>query len=134
MKGLVKCWLLVFFTLGISMSYADGHGENYYLVSGSGGPGFKSPEEIIAVLENGILPTFNALEKLQKDKVILAGGLPVGARSFVFIAKAKSHHALDKILRKLPAWGVLNWQVTALESFTGRKNQEVKILKQLKSQ
>ena len=134
MKGLAKCWLFVFFTLGASMSYADGHGENYYLVSGSGGPGFKSPEEIIAVLENGILPTFNALEKLQSDKVIIAGGLPVGTRSFVFIVKAKSHHALDEMLRQLPAWGVLSWKVTALESFTGRKNQEIKILKQLKSQ
>jgi hypothetical protein len=34
-------------------------------------------------LEKGILPTFDALLKLEADKKILAGGLPVADRGFV---------------------------------------------------
>jgi hypothetical protein len=54
-----------------------------YLVIGSGGPGFTSPEEAVEVLEEGILPTFDALMKLEEDDKILAGGLPIGDRAFV---------------------------------------------------
>jgi hypothetical protein len=36
-----------------------------YLVIGSEGPGFASPEETVEVLEKGILPTFDALLKLE---------------------------------------------------------------------
>jgi hypothetical protein len=103
-----------------------------YLVSGSEGPGFASPEEAIAVLEKGILPTFDALKKLEADKKIVAGGLPVGDRAFVFIAEAASNEELDQILRGIPAWGVLKWHVTPLQSFAGRAVQEREVLKQLK--
>ncbi len=116
----------------ISLGAQGGEKEGLYLVSGSGGPGFTSPKEIIMVLEKGILPTFEALGTLQKEKKILAGGLPVGDRSFVFIVKASSNHEVDKMLRQLPAWGVLNWEVTPLESFSGREAQERMILKKLK--
>ncbi len=103
-----------------------------YLVVGSGGPGFASPEETIPVLEKGIIPTFDALLKLEAEKKILAGGLPLGDRAFVFIADASSNEELDEMLRKLPAWGVLKWRVTALQSFAGRATQERKILTELK--
>jgi muconolactone delta-isomerase len=91
-----------------------------YLVSGAGGPGFSSPEEAVDILEEEILPTFAAIMKLEKEGKILAGGLPVGERSFVFIAEAASHDELDKMLRGIPAWGVFDWQVTPLQSFGGR--------------
>lgn len=103
-----------------------------YLVVGSEGPGFASPEGTIQVLEKGIIPTFDALLKLEAEKKILAGGLPLGDRAFVFIADASSNEELDEVLRKLPAWGVLKWQVTALQSFAGRATQERKILTELK--
>lgn len=103
-----------------------------YLVVGSEGPGFASPEGTIQVLEKGIIPTFDALLKLEAEKKILAGGLPLGDRAFVFIADAPSNEELDEMLRKLPAWGVLKWQVTALQSFAGRATQERKILTELK--
>ncbi|MGH2670675.1 MAG: hypothetical protein ACRDH5_16455, partial [bacterium] len=62
-----------------------------YPVTGSEGPGFASPEQAVEVLERGILPTFDALMKLEADKKILAGGLPVGDRALVFILEAASH-------------------------------------------
>ena len=51
-----------------------------YLVEGTGGPGFKSPEEVVEVLERAILPGFEHLIRLQAEKKVLAGG-PAAFRS-----------------------------------------------------
>lgn len=103
-----------------------------YLVHAAEGPGFASPRETVDVLEKGILPMFDALEKLENEKKIVAGGLPVGDRAFVFIAEASSNDELDKLLRTLPAWGMLKWHVTPLQSFAGRATQEREIVTKLK--
>ena len=103
-----------------------------YLVTGSEGPGFGSPQEAIEVLEKGFLPTFDTLMKLEAEKIV-AGGLPVGDRSFVFIAEATSNEELDRLLRSIPAWGILNWKVTPLQSFSGRATQERDEVKKLKA-
>ena len=100
-----------------------------YLVSGSEGPGFATPEEAIEILEEVVLPTFDALMKLEARKKIVAGGLPVGDRAFVFIVEAASNEELDRLLRSLPAWGVLDWHVTPLQSFAGRAAQERDVVK-----
>ena len=103
-----------------------------YLVVGSEGPGFSSPEEAVEVLEKGILPTFEHLLKLEAEKVIVAGGLPVADRAFVFILEAPSNEGADAILRDIPAWGVLKWQVTPLQSFAGRADKERSVVQQMK--
>ncbi len=103
-----------------------------FLVTGSEGPGFTSPEEVVTVLEKGILPTFAALVKLEKSKKIVAGGLPVADRAFVFILDAPSNEEADKILRGIPAWGALKWKVTPLQSFKGRAAIERKALREAK--
>jgi len=103
-----------------------------YLVVGSGGPGFASREEALAVLEEAILPTFDALMKLEEDRSILAGGLPVADRSLVFILEAASNEEADRILRNIPAWPLLQWEVTPLQSFAGRAAQERSIVAELK--
>jgi hypothetical protein len=105
-----------------------------YLVVGSGGPGFTSPQEAVTVLEKGILPTFEMLMKLEAKKKIVAGGLPVGERALAFILEASSHDEVDRILRDLPAWGVLQWKVTPLQSFKGRSIKEHRVVKELKKQ
>jgi muconolactone delta-isomerase len=103
-----------------------------YLVIGSGGPGFESPEEAVMVLEETIIPSFDKLIALEKKKKILAGGLPVGDRAFVFIAEASSNEELDQMLRGLPMWGALDWEVTALQTFAGRADMERDIVKKFK--
>jgi hypothetical protein len=103
-----------------------------YLVTASEGPGFSTPEETVQVLEKGILPTFDALHKLEADQKIIAGGLPVGERKFVFILEASSNEEADQIVREIPAWGVLKWQVTPLQSFEGRAEKERNVLSELK--
>lgn len=103
-----------------------------YLVEGSEGPGFASEEEVVAVLEKGILPTFNALAKLEARRKIVAGGLPVADRAFVFILEAPSNEEADRMLREIPAWGVLKWKVTPLQSFRARARIERGVLRELK--
>jgi|SRR5262245_22809492 hypothetical protein len=103
-----------------------------YLVKGSGGPGFSSPEEVTRILENIVLPSFDALTKLESEKKIVAGGLPIGDRALVFIVEAASNDEVDQLLRNIPMWGVLNWEVTALQSFEGRASQERRAVQQAK--
>jgi len=132
-KQIIVVLTLVVFGFSLpALAQTKSQGSNTYLVVGSEGPGFTSPEEAIQILEKGILPTFDALMKLQEGKKIIAGGLPIGDRAFVFILEASSNNELDKLLRSLPAWGALKWKVTALESFAGRAAQEREILNELK--
>jgi hypothetical protein len=105
-----------------------------YLVTGSKGPGYATPEQAIEVLEKGILPTFDTLMNLEADKKILAGGLPVGDRALVFILEAASHEEADQLLRDLPAWGVLKWAVIPLQSFEGRAKKERSVVEGFKKQ
>lgn len=103
-----------------------------YLVHASEGPGFASPEEVVRILEGIVIPSFEALMKLEAEKKIVAGGLPVGDRAFVFIVDAASNEEVDRLLRNIPMWGALKWKVTPLQSFEGRAAQERQIVKQLK--
>jgi len=116
----------------ISNGYEKGEQSMKYLVIGSGGPGFANPEEAVSVLQEIILPSFDKLIGLEKKKKILAGGLPVGDRAFVFIAEASSNEELDQLLRELPMWGALDWEVTPLQTFAGRAAQERNIVRELK--
>jgi hypothetical protein len=103
-----------------------------YLVEGTGGPGFKSPEEVVEVLERAILPGFEHLIRLQTEKKVLAGGLPVGERALVFIVEAASNHEADQLVRGIPFWGALEWKVTPLQSIEGRAEMERAVVSQIK--
>ena len=103
-----------------------------YLVIGSGGPALTVPEDMIELLEDYILPGFEALKKLQLENKILAGGVPVSERAVAFIIDAASNEELDQIMRARPLWPVLEWQVTPLQSFEGRAFHERRMLQQLK--
>ena len=121
----------------VSLAVAAKAGEGQkmrYLVIASEGPGFSTPQEALQVLEKAVLPNFDALMRLEADKKIIAGGLPVGERKFVFILEASSNEEADQILRDLPAWGVLKWQVTPLQSLEGRAQKERSVVSELKKQ
>ena len=103
----------------------------HYLVSASEGPGFASPEETLKVLEDLVLPLFESLMRLEGEKKILAGGVPLGDRAVVFITDAASHDEVDRMLRGLPMWGLFKWDVIALETFAGRAAQEREFVQRL---
>lgn len=104
-----------------------------FLVTTSEGPGFAAPEEVVEVLEKGILPTFDMLLELKAKKKIVAGGLPALSRTLFLIIEADTHDEIDRMLRGMPGWGVFSWSVTPLQSLEGRAEMERKILKSLKS-
>lgn len=85
-------------------------------------------EQAIELLEQLIVPS---LESLAAEAKIRAGGLLVGSRAGVFLVAAKSHDEVTELVRALPAWGVWNWKVTPLESFTHRADLEKKVIKDL---
>ena len=70
-------------------------------------------EEAVKVLEEIILPSFDEMIRLEEKKTIVAG-------------------ELDQMLRTLPMWGTLDWEVTALQTFAGRAAQERSMVKELK--
>lgn len=103
-----------------------------YLVFGSEGPGFASSEEAVHLLEKLVLPSFDVLMKLEEQNKILAGGLPVGDRAFVFIIEAESNEELDRMLLDIPLWGLLEWEVTPLQSFAGRASKDREVMQAFK--
>ncbi|MFA4903352.1 MAG: hypothetical protein WC600_11500 [Desulfobaccales bacterium] len=103
----------------------------HYLVSASEGPGYASPEETLKGLEDLVLTLFESLMRLEAEKKILAGGVPLGDRAVVFIVDAASHDEVDRILRSIPMWGLFKWDVSALETFAGRAAQEREFVQRL---
>ena len=104
-----------------------------YLVEGTGGPGFATAAEALTVLETEILPGFETLIRMEAQQKILAGGLPVGDRAFVFIIEAADNDEADKLIRSVPLWSVLQWKVTPLQSFSARADIERGVVAGLKS-
>jgi len=103
-----------------------------YLVLGSNGPTGTTVEDMIEILEDLVLPGLEALIRLESENTLLAGGVPVSERGVVFIIDVPSNEELDQILRGLPLWGILEWQVTPLQSFEGRAFQERRMVQQMK--
>jgi muconolactone delta-isomerase len=103
-----------------------------YLVEGTHGPLPPSTEEAIALLEGVVVPHFEYMVRLKAEGKLLAGGLPVGDRAFVCIIEAASNDEADRIIRDMPAWGVLEWKVTPLQSVEARAEMERKALQALK--
>ena len=104
-----------------------------YLVEGARGPLPPSPEQAIALLEGTVIPHFEYMIRLKAEGKILAGGIPVGDRAFICIIEAGSNDEADRIVRDMPAWGLLEWKVTPLQSVEARAEMERKVVHALKS-
>lgn len=117
----------------LSLGFSQAAFADLFFVKTEEGPGFASPRETAEVLEQGILPLFDQLLELQKQKKIVAGGLPAGSRTLYLIVDAESNDEVDQMLRDLGAWGVFSWKVTPLQTLKGRADMEREILKALKS-
>lgn len=104
-----------------------------YLVEAARGPLPASPEQAISLLEGTVIPHFEYMVRLKSEGKLLAGGLPVGDRAFVCIIEAASNDEADRIVRDMPAWGVLEWKVIPLQSVEARAEMERKVLQTLKA-
>lgn len=104
-----------------------------YLVMGTEGPTFYGSEDTVDLLEQIVIPTFEVLKELEDDGTIV-GGIPVGDRAIAFIAEAESNDDLDRMIRSLPVWPLMDWEVTPLQDVEARAAIEQEILKNLKSE
>ena len=80
-----------------------------------GGP--VTPKDAVAFLENLVIPSFQMLEKWEKEGKITGGGF-AGQRAGCFIMEAASTEELSRTLGTLPLWAVTKWDIHAMVSFT----------------
>lgn len=104
-----------------------------YLISGEGiDVGLLPPQQFAQYMEQMVIPSHEALAKLEAEKKILAGGIFVGARGGVALVEAESNEEVDRLLMSLPFWSMVKWTVTPLHSFGSRATQLHEALKRLK--
>ncbi len=97
-----------------------------------GTPPAASPEELVQHLKQRIIPTHEALMKLEADKKILAGGDMSGRRGTVIIIEAASNDEVTKLLMTLPMWALMKVDVTPLENFEDRQARHRELLERFK--
>jgi muconolactone delta-isomerase len=96
------------------------------------GPLFPA-EQLGQMVEQSILPSFDLLATLQADGKVLAGGVPAGSRTAVFIVEAASHDELDQLIEGIPWWGVMKTTVAPLQDFAKRAANDRVLLERIKS-
>ncbi|HEV8328571.1 MAG TPA: muconolactone Delta-isomerase family protein [Nitrospiraceae bacterium] len=90
-----------------------------------------SREQTIELLDRLVIPT---LESLGKDGKVRAGGIAGGTLAGAFVVGAKSKDEVTELVRALPAWGIMQWKVTPLETFAHRADLEKKVVQGLRTQ
>jgi muconolactone delta-isomerase len=103
-----------------------------YLVFGRMEMELPPVEEMERFLNERVHPTLNALAKFESEGKVLGGGVPVGERALAFIVEASSHDEIDRMVRELPLWGLLNWEVTPLQTFEARMAFEREFVKRFR--
>jgi len=91
------------------------------------------PAELINFIERQALPTFDALEKLQANGRILAGGTSLAAVGLSFIIGADSPQDLEDTIAALPLWPRAQTRVQPLGTFASRAASARERLAQLKT-
>ena len=91
------------------------------------------PQQMAQLAEELIIPGMEALAKLAAEKKILAGGAFAGASSGVLIIEAASNEELGRLLKGLPFWGLMNIDVTPLQSFEEETAQVRQLVQHLKA-
>ena len=126
--------LFAIFLIAAGSAEAQSKAKMKYLVIGDyidPGP-LLPPAQAGQMLENVVLPSMDMLSKWEADHKIL-GGICVGERRGVFVVEAESNEEVDKMLESLPFWGLLKWNVTALNSFASRAAQDKMSMAAMKS-
>ena len=90
-----------------------------------------SRDQTIELRDKLVIPT---LESLGKDGKVRAGGTVVGNLAGAIVVGAKSKDEVTELVRALPAWGIMQWKVTPLETFAHRADLEKKVVQELRAQ
>jgi hypothetical protein len=106
-----------------------------YLVTGEyvdPGP-MLPPQQLVQLIEQMVLPSFEALAKLEEQRKILGGGIVAGARAGAFIVEVGSNSELNRLLQELPFWGIVKWTATPLQTFRERAADEKNVVERIKA-
>ena len=98
-----------------------------------GTPPAATPQELVQFLERVVIPSEEAVIKLEEEGKILAGGDLSGRRGWVFIMEATSNEELSQLLMRIPEWAMTDVDIVPLDSPQGRLAQIRQELEQLKS-
>jgi hypothetical protein len=90
------------------------------------------PQQLAQMIEKLVLPSFDALAKLEEQKKVL-GGITAGARAGAFVVDAATNTELNQMLQELPFWGICKWTVTPLQTFRERGADEKKAVERMKA-
>jgi muconolactone delta-isomerase len=88
-------------------------------------------EQYAGMMRQAVLPGHEALQALKSEGRILAGGFPVGERAIAFIVESDSPKELDSLLMEIPFWGIVKTQVTPLQDFEDRHDQDRQATEQM---
>lgn len=88
-------------------------------------------DEAAAVWKQMVDPSVRDLARLVREKTIM-GGVFAGERAGCFIIDCKSTEELGQVIRDLPFWPRLKWNVRALESFESVNAMERKLFEHMK--
>lgn len=88
-------------------------------------------EQTIEQLDKFVIPT---LESLGKEGKVRAGGIAAGTLTGAFVIEAKSKDEVTALVRALPAWSIMQWQVTPIDTFAHRADVEKKVVQGLRTQ
>lgn len=91
------------------------------------------PQGVVQVVEQVVLPSFDALAKLQEQKKIVAGGIYSGDRKGAFILDVADNDEASRLMMSLPFWGLVKWTLTPLQSFRDRATDEANTIAKLKA-
>jgi hypothetical protein len=91
------------------------------------------PQGVVQVVEQAVLPSFEALAKLQEQKKIVAGGIYSGDRKGALILDVADNDEASRVMMSLPFWGLVKWTLTPLQSFRERASDEARMIAQLKA-
>ncbi len=89
-------------------------------------------QQMAGLIEQTILPGLETVQKLEKEKKVLGGGVLAGKRKGVVIIEAASNEELDQILTSLPFWGLMKVEVSPLMTFSQAIVRTRESLKQIK--
>jgi muconolactone D-isomerase len=95
--------------------------------------GLLPPQQVAQIVENQIIPSLEACDKLCDEKKILAGGILTGRRAGAAIIEAESNEELNRLLSSLPFWGMMKIDVTPLHSFEEQASVARQMLERLKA-
>jgi hypothetical protein len=90
------------------------------------------PQQVAQIIEQVVLPSCEALAKLQDQKKIVAGGIYAGDKKGCFILDAASNDEVNRILQALPFWGLLRWTIVPMQGFRERAADERKAVETMK--